>query len=175
MNKEALLNCFAIRSFRDVADYDYICARMAARATLIPQFLWLGLQAIEKYLKCILLINRIPAREIRHDLGAGLLLARKRLPFEIKLSKKSEDLIAHLDTYGRFRYLETSFYVLGLELQQLDQTVWELRRYCTVINYDLKLHDGSKKNMLKLELKIIENSETKPPQHFSLLGGLLEK
>ena len=123
MNKEVLLNDFAKRSFRDVADYDYICARMAARTTLIPQFLWLGLQAIEKYLKCILLLNRIPARQVRHGLGAGLSLARKHLPFEIRLSKGSEDLIAHLDTYGRFRYLETPFYVLGLELPQLDRTI----------------------------------------------------
>jgi hypothetical protein len=44
----ALLNDFAIRSFRDVADGDYIVARMAHRATLVPQFLWSSLQAIEK-------------------------------------------------------------------------------------------------------------------------------
>jgi hypothetical protein len=43
------VNDFAIRSFRDTADCDYISARMAFRARLIPQFLWSGLQAIEKY------------------------------------------------------------------------------------------------------------------------------
>lgn len=175
MNKEVLLNDFAIRSFRDVADYDYICARMAARSTLIPQFLWLALQALEKYLKCILLLNRIPAKQVRHDVGLGLLLARKHAPFEIRLSKGSEDLIAHLDTYGRFRYLETPFYVLGLELPQLDRTVWEIRRYCTVINYSITLNDGSTKNKLDLEVQKIENSEKNPPQHFKLFGGCLEK
>jgi hypothetical protein len=39
MDKEILLNDFAIRSFREVADYDYITARMAYRSKLVPQFL----------------------------------------------------------------------------------------------------------------------------------------
>jgi len=43
---DAALNSFAIRSFRDVADFDYIAARMAYRARLIPQFHWSALQAI---------------------------------------------------------------------------------------------------------------------------------
>ena len=66
MDKKILINDFAIRSFRDIADYDYISARMAYRAKLLPQFLWLGLQAIEKYLKCILLLNRIKAKIIHN-------------------------------------------------------------------------------------------------------------
>jgi hypothetical protein len=175
MNKEILLNDFAIRSFRDVADYDYICARMAARTMLIPQFLWLALQAIEKYLKCILLLNRIPAKQIGHKVGFGLSHARKNVPFEIRLSNGSEELIEHLDTYGRFRYLETPFHVFGLELPQLDRTVWEIRRYCTIINYCLKLNDGSTKEMLQLEIEKIKKSESKPPQHFRVHGGFLEK
>jgi hypothetical protein len=36
----ALNNDFAVRSFRDTADGDYIVARMAHRAGLVPQFLW---------------------------------------------------------------------------------------------------------------------------------------
>lgn len=175
MNKDILLNDFAIRSFRDVADYDYICARMAARTLLIPQFLWLALQAIEKYLKCILLLNRVSSKQLGHKVGFGLSHARKNVPFEIRLSNGSEELIAHLDTYGRFRYLETPFHVFGLELPQLDRTVWEIRRYCTVINYCLKLDDGSTKEMLQLEIEKISNSENNPPQYFRLHGGFLEK
>src|SRR5688572_4958760 len=59
--RSALLNNFAVRSFRDVADGDYIAARLSFRSQLIPQFLWQSLQAIEKYLKCILVLNRIKA------------------------------------------------------------------------------------------------------------------
>ena len=105
MDKKILINDFAIRSFREVADYDYIAARMAYRAQLVPQFLWSSLQAIEKYLKCILLLNRIKANRVRHDLSTSLDLLKTCAPFELRLQKPSRELIEHLDTYGRFRYL----------------------------------------------------------------------
>jgi len=69
MDREILLNDFAIRSFRDVADYDYIAARMTYRTSLFSQFLWSGLQAVEKYLKCLLLLNRMEAKKIVHNLA----------------------------------------------------------------------------------------------------------
>jgi len=100
MNTEILLNDFAIRSFRDTGDYDYVCARMAYKAQLYPQFLWSGLQAIEKYLKCILLLNRIEAKNVYHDLEAALQLLKKDAPFEIRLSEPSLQFIKYFDTYG---------------------------------------------------------------------------
>ena len=48
-SQDAYLNDFATRSFRDMADMDYIAARSAYRLELYPQFMWSGLQAIEKY------------------------------------------------------------------------------------------------------------------------------
>lgn len=48
---EMRVNDFAARSFRDVADRDYVAARLACRAGLMPQFLWSAQQAFEKYLK----------------------------------------------------------------------------------------------------------------------------
>jgi hypothetical protein len=42
------LDDFAIRCFRDIADGDYVSARMAYRAQLTVQYLWAGQQAIEK-------------------------------------------------------------------------------------------------------------------------------
>ena len=57
MNTDILLNDFATRSFREIADCDYIAARLSYRAQLVPQFLWQSLQAIEKYLKCALVLN----------------------------------------------------------------------------------------------------------------------
>lgn len=169
------LNNFAFRSFRDVADYDYIAARMAYRAELVPQFLWSGLQAIEKYLKCILLVNRIKAKNVRHELASGLHLIEKHAPFELRLRESSLRLIEHLDTYGRFRYLETPFYVRGLELAQLDYAVWELRRYCRVLDYELDQKTGEPIRMLEIELKAIEDSEKRPPQEFKIVGGAIEK
>jgi len=175
MDKEILINDFATRSFRDVADYDYVVARMAYRSKLVPQFLWSALQAVEKYLKCILLLNRIPAKKVRHDLAAALELVRKHAPFELRLQDPSRKLIEHLDTYGRFRYLETPFHVFGLELAQLDMAVWDIRRYCRVLDYTVSLSNGRKQPMLALELKKIEESEKRPPQQFRLIGGALER
>src|SRR5262245_21230139 len=175
MDREILLNDFAVRSFRDTGDYDYVCARMAYKAQLYPQFLWLGLQAIEKYLKCILLLNRIPATNIFHDLEAALQLLKKHASFEIRLSEASRKFIEDLDTDGRFRYLETSFYGFGLEMLRLDKSVWEIRRYCRVLNYQSTLPDGTEKPMLPIELKEIENSESRPFHKFKIAGGALEK
>ena len=47
MNLDPFINDFAIRSFRDTADEDYIAARMCWRAQLIPPFLWSTLQGIQ--------------------------------------------------------------------------------------------------------------------------------
>lgn len=174
MQREVLLNDFATRSFRDIADQDYISARLSYRAQLIPQFLWSSLQALEKYLKCILLLNRIQAKNVRHDLGAALHLIDKHAPFTLRLRESSRHLITHLDTYGRFRYLETPFHVKGLELPQLDFAVWEIRRYCKILNYERRSSNGESKPMLDLELKAIEQSENKPPQQFHLTGGMIE-
>lgn len=54
------VNNYALRAFRDTADKDYIHARMAYKAALYPQFLWSSLHSLEKYAKCILILNRVP-------------------------------------------------------------------------------------------------------------------
>ncbi len=174
MNSNALLNDFAIRCFRDVADHDYIVARMAYRANLLQQFHWSSLQAIEKYLKAILLLNRIKAKDVNHDIEKALLYANK-LPFLLQLSESSKEFIRHINRYGRFRYLESSFYIFGPKLVELDKTVWEIRRYCTQINAEIQLHSGQKINIMEYELEKIARSEHERPRLFKLLGGVLEK
>ena len=174
MNIEPLLNDFATRSFRDVADQDYIAARLSYRHGLIPQFHWQALQALEKYIKAILLYNRIKAKNINHDLAKALKYTDK-LPFELTLSSSTVELIKHIGDFGRFRYLETSYFVHGPKLVQLDRAVWEIRRYCRVLNYELKLPDGSMKNMLGLEIEKIERSVDQSPHKFRVMGGVLEK
>ena len=102
MNLDPLINDFAIRSFRDIADGDYISARLAYKAQLIPQFLWLSLQAFEKYLKCILVLNRIPAKR-GHDLSEILTVFDNSNKFELRLSLDTQNFFTYLDTYGRHR------------------------------------------------------------------------
>ena len=175
---DAHLNDFATRSFRDVADQDYVMARAAYRARLYPQFHWSGLQAIEKYLKAILLYNRIPQPQGKHRLGHDLRRAlelTKQLPFELSLSDPSREIIKHLDTFGRFRYLETSYYLRDRELLKLDRAVWELRLYCRAMNYALKLPNGKRIEMLSMNLREIELVRADSRRKFRIQSGVLEK
>ena len=172
-NLDAQLNSFASRCFRDIADRDYISARMCYRAGLISQFHWSSLQAFEKYYKAILLYNRIKAKNINHDLE----LAQKRAevaPFQIKLSTSSLKLLAHLNDYGRFRYLETSYFIYGPKLVELDKAVWELRRYCRVMDYLLPIRGKDPKPMLELEVQRNEAADKRPFHEFHIVGGALE-
>jgi HEPN domain-containing protein len=171
----AFLNDFAIRCFRDTADGDYIAARMAYRAQLMPQFLWACLQAIEKYLKCILLLNRIKSDQATHDLTACLQKIEASAKFKMHLSDFTHKFIVYLDRYGRFRYFEVPYYVMGQEIWLLDQAVWEIRRYCTVLDYSTPTADGGQVSRLERELKRIARSESVSPQKFVLSdGGKLE-
>lgn len=169
-----MVNDFACRSFRDVADHDYIAARMAYRTMLFPQFQWSALQAVEKYLKGILLLNRVSAKNVRHDLAKALERAAA-LPFPLKLSPASRAFIEYLDRSARFRYLESSYSVTGPKIVELDRTVWEVRRYCRSLNYDIRRSDGTVVNLLKAELATIDAAERRPYHKFRILGGRLEK
>ena len=171
---EAQLNNFATRCFRNVADRDYISARMCYRAGLISQFHWAALQAFEKYFKAILLYSRIKATNLGHNLAEAQTLAQTA-QFKIKLSKTSVELLDHLGNYGNSRYLETSYFIHGPKLAELDQAVWELRRYCRVMNHLLPIPNSDPKPMLELEIERNEKAENQPPQKFRISGGELEK
>lgn len=174
MEKRILINDFATRSFRDVADQDYIAARLSYRHGLHSQFHWQSLQALEKYLKAILLYNRVKAKDINHDLDKAIKHTRK-LPFLLKRSPITDKFIQHLSDFGRFRYLESSYFIRGPKLAELDKAVWEIRRYCKVLDYDIILPSGKTENMLNQELHAIEISDQKPPQRFRITGGLIER
>src|SRR4051812_35219582 len=87
----ALIDKFAVRSFRDTADGDYIAARMAHRPGLIQQFLWSSQQGIEKYLKGILLLNRVPEVKPTHDVGYLLKQVTAISKLRLRLTKDSRE------------------------------------------------------------------------------------
>lgn len=167
------LNDFAVRSFRDIADGDYIAARMAGRADLVPQFLWSSQQAIEKYLKCTLLMHRVRAK-VGHDIDAALKLTEK-LPFEVKLSKRSRDFIKHIGQNRMSRYLEMSWDLHGHALVDLDITVWELRRYCQSLVFQSKNVMPFELDMLAEAQKQVEESVAEKAVDFCIPGGALER
>ena len=159
MNLEALVNDFALRSFRDIGDADYIAARLALRATLVTQFLWASQQAVEKYLKCILLLHRIRATDVWHDLGKALSKIAGSGKLTLNLTRGTEEFVGKLDERGKFRYLEVSIVAFDEELITLDRAVWELRRYCT-------LSEGPRQATLR---------DGYPVPRVRLPGGYLEK
>lgn len=158
-NIERLINDFAIRSFRDQADADYISARMAFRAGLVTPALWGSQQMIEKYLKCILLLNRIVGNELYHDLSKSLNAITNSGILSVDLTSATRQFIEHIDMYGKFRYLEISTIAFGSHLIDLDRTAWELRRYCT----------------LDAGLRLIALSKDVTPPKVRISGGYLEE
>ena len=132
LTRELLLNDLAIRCFRDIADEDYISARLAYHHGLMEPSLWQSQQALEKYLKCILLLHRIPALKLGHSLEEALSLIRSSGQVSLALTPATESLITHIEMYGAERYLTTSSMAFGRHVVSLDRAVWELRRFCTL-------------------------------------------
>ena len=173
IDSEILINNFATRSFRDTADGDYIAARLAYRSRLAQNFLWSSLQAIEKYLKCILVLNRIKAPQ-SHDLGEILKVFNDKKKFDLTLSNEIRTFLLHLDTYGRDRYFEAPYFTESFNLISLDKAVWEIRQYARVMDYQhIDLH-GKKIEMLQHEIAANEYAKKKPPHKFTIIGGRLE-
>ncbi|HXM50108.1 MAG TPA: hypothetical protein VN956_19865 [Pyrinomonadaceae bacterium] len=106
---------------------------MSYRVDLTDQFLWSGLQALEKYLKATLLFNNLSTLKLSHHLDKAF----QRL-FDIKAAKFDfppgmAEFIEYLGNYGNNRYWEFPSYTEGYELSYLDLSVWNVRRYCQPI------------------------------------------
>lgn len=175
-NKEAYINDFVTRSFRDVADKDYIAARISHRYGLDQQFLWFAEQALEKYLKAILLYNRQGTKHLNHRLSDAYsgVLALPDIPFDFPEDVTAS--VAYLDAQGPNRYFEYPYYLMGEECLQLDHAVWHIRRYCYQMRHSVKRQDGTIVDLLPLEIKKVQHEFTlKKPHKYTLFGGYLEK
>ena len=172
--RQRVVNGFATQSFRDQADRDYLAARLACRCELVPQFLWASQQAIEKYLKAILLYNRIKATDVRHDLIAALNLTQQ-VSFSIRTSDRTQEFIKHLAACGECRYIDVPYWVNGHVLIDLDISVWELRRYCQILDVFGKELPPNEERLLAKARADVERSGDEPRHKFKLNGGYLEK
>ena len=149
------INDFAIRCFREIGDGDYVAARMAFRGGLWSQFLWSAEQAIEKYLKCILMLNRVPSNDLRHDIKMALDRVNAKLPFQLQLRKAEQELFDRVAGLEGDRYLIFSFQIDNRDFFVFDSLVWRLRQYC--IPLDLKtVRDKPSKVLLLERVAIIE-------------------
>lgn len=168
------VNDFALRSFRDTADKDYIHARMAYRAELFPQFHWSALHALEKYAKCIAILTRTPKpkKAIKHEIQRSLDLVSDKI--DINLSEPTQKFINQLEQFGaRFRYLEISWSIHECELPMLDRAVWELRRYCNANLYNYKENQFISTNPEILES--IKEIKLPTKENTIVTGGYIEK
>jgi hypothetical protein len=169
-----LLNDFAIRSFRNTADQDYIHARLAYKSGLIPQFLWSSLHCLEKYGKCILLLNRIDGKNIKHELSKSLKRINNSGILKIELPEESLNFIKRLESCARFRYLEVSWYNLEHDIVRLDMTVSIIRRYCQVLNYSIKNLHQEEVSLFEINMKEIKNAELSRSKKTCIFSGVLE-
>ena len=126
MNTEQLLNDFAFRSFRDEGDSDYVAARMCFRAAITPSPR-ASLQMLEKCLKCILLLNRIPKKDVGHDLRRAFDLVDSSAKDQLDLTPDTKRFIEHIAMFGQYRYFEVSRYLDTANIVRLDRAAWELR------------------------------------------------
>lgn len=173
-SEAAWINDFAIRCFRDTGDGDYITARLALKAGLPSQAIWSGLQAIEKYLKCILLLGRVSSKGVGHKIAEGLRLVNDRLRYSIVLSDQEQAIFNHLAESEGDRYLVASLYLCHHELTDLDALVWRLRQYCAVLNVE-HYNDRPSQEVLSRNLKRISEQLDGPPEGGYLERGFLEK
>ncbi|MRW88434.1 hypothetical protein GJ699_00350 [Duganella sp. FT80W] len=172
--QHAKINQFAIRCFRETGDADYIAARMAMRARLANPFLWSAEQAIEKYLKCILMLNRHSTKNLSHDIGAALALINESLPFKISLNEGEQQVFDHIAQCQGDRYLIHSLSLDDYELLQLDHLVWHLRQYCRPLNVRHYADTPSEKVLLE-RVREIEAGIGGPAKFGRIEGAFLEK
>ena len=165
---------FTNRSFRDVADKDYISARVLYRYGLGQQFLWSALQAIEKYLKAILLYNDVSTKKLRHNLETAFQKLSRINDIPFKFPNDARDFIVYLNREGANRYFEYPAYTIGEELLTLDRTIWHIRRYCYYMRGKRKTNSGNV-DLLPHNLNYVHKYKPKDAHKFLIPdGGYLE-
>ena len=171
---QLLVNHFALQSFRDTADRDYVHARLAYRARLVPQFLWSSLHALDKYVKCVLLLNRVSSKKLGHTVLPGLDRLRQLGKFEVPLSPNIRKFVERLEEGARFRYFEMSYDNQEFDIVRLDRAVWEIRRYCQPLDWDAEI-DGQIQNMLDMNLRHVREELKNNTKGTCVEHGWLEK
>ena len=172
---EAKINSYATRCFLETADRDYIHARLAYRSALLPQFRWSALHALEKYGKCILLLNRINGHNIGHKVLKSIERVKLAGRFEIPLSDQTVEFIKRLESSAADRYLASSWYSLSGDLERLDRATVEIRRYCQIFDYEFESKSGERINLFQANLARVTQKEGQPLQNFPLFNGWLER
>jgi HEPN domain-containing protein len=159
---------------RDTADRDYVLARVAIRYGLDPQFLWLAAQAVEKYLKLLLVFNRRDARHLGHNIQTSFQQVTEISDIPFGFSPIVPDVVKYLEVRAD-RYAERSYAVSLRRLANVDETVWYLRRFCSNLrgNSDRRLQLTPEQIQAEIDRRADEHFVTWP-DHFWFTGGFLD-
>jgi len=170
-------NAYVNQSFRDIADQDYICARAAYKLKLTTQFFWSALQAIEKYLKAILLYNGKGTKSLSHNISKAYERVLHIEDIEFDFPTGMQEFIRHLNEQGINRYFQAPIRTYGKELKYFDMTVWHIRRYCYYLRDSITTPEGEEKDLFDVHIRSIQDKEMlKNPVKYRLVpGGFLEK
>lgn len=174
MDEQILINTFARESFRNLADQDYISARISYINEFDQQFRWCALQAIEKYLKAILLFNKKTAKGLSHNLRKALTRIKGINDFPFTLHEDVENFIFFLSDNGADRYLCQTNYLMHDSLLKLDKTVWQVRRFCDFMRVAIPSENGEKDLSEFYYTRANSPEVEKRPNKFRIPGGYLE-
>lgn len=159
-------------TWRDTADEDYIASRGAYRADLWGSFLWSGLQAVEKYLKLILLLGGRSTKTFGHNLPALLAESRNAVPALAFMEPIDEQFISHLHVHGSNRYLTRQRTTLRYDLHLLDRVTRRLRMYCDASAW---IQSGTEPPLISRTLPTEPKQLWRAICTHNLTHGLLEK
>lgn len=165
------LNKIAREGFLDLADYDYISARVSFRLNLREQFYWSALQTVEKYFKAILLFNGQKVRDIKHHVVEAQKRITKDARVPLVLDHYHLDLLGVLEEFGNNRYRTGFTRMLGDELPKLDQLVWTIRHYARSTRLEI---DGVDKSEWYLQ-NLLPPKPADAPTSNQISDGELEK
>lgn len=143
------------------------------RSRLAGPFLWSAEQAVEKYLKCILMLNREKTNDLSHDINSALRLINDTLPFKVILSGDEQALFNHLAEWDGDRYLIASFTSFDIEVLQLDKLVWKLRQYCRPLDV-MHYADTPSEEVLLNNVSRLEAGLNGSAKAGHIAGGVLE-
>ena len=137
------LDAIAREGFRDLADYDYISARVSFRLGLREQYYWSALQAVEKYLKAILLFNQRKVKDLTHYVVKANKRIKESTRVPLIFDEDQLQLLVVLEEFGNNRYLTKYTQMIGDELPKFDRLIWTIRHYAHSPSLDVDGVDKS--------------------------------
>lgn len=177
MDDEIYVRQYAI-ALLEVADQEYIAARLLYKNDFWEPYLTLGQQVIEKYLKVILLFNGINTTNFNHDLERLFKAVEAIDEVEDFLSVLEEENFSYLslkrdlESFAgaeHVKYAVISYSFQGKSLISLDHFVFIFRRFC-----DLPRRYPRKK-LMSFKLfngyleKVLKNKANKYSSHYKAL------